>query len=226
MSICDGLVSQPDSLPSDTLTLADGLLVFAYDKGCWGGYHVGYFTSAEDLDRELKRADDQHSFLESPAVYVMIQAMVVTLERFVQENFPDLDVAKWSVPQRKLLKLEQQTAKLASDMNRLVQVNRPVSRKRKRPDDEKNAEDEEEDDWNDEQGQAALLAAIALVWTQLTPATDSDVPEALFLQVDKGLTGVVTCDCAEKIPGDGWWCLRATNKFVSCESEEFMEVKL
>jgi hypothetical protein len=87
-------------------------------------------------------------------------------------------------------------------------------------------EDEVGRDFNEAKDQAAFLQAVARVWPLLEVRDDGvgDVP-AVFLLLDNGLVGLATSTCESQIPkGSTCYCLTVMNKFVSCESKEYISV--
>jgi hypothetical protein len=181
--------------------LPDGVVFFAYDLGGWGGYYVGFFTSADSLEYELAEFKVKHGvdtgeegaewYLQSPEVCVVRDGVVSTLERFTRDNFPDVDTESWSLPQREIAGLQKKLALRSEHLLRTFAVNevRPL-RKRKREREE-----------------------------------DIDVP-AVFLLLDNGLVGLATSTCESQIPkGSTCYCLTVMNTFVSCESGKYISVK-
>jgi hypothetical protein len=79
--------------------LPDGVVFFVYDLGGWGGYYVGFFTSADSLERELAEFKVKHG-----VDCVVRGGTVSTLERFTRDNFPDVvfDIDSWSASARDL----------------------------------------------------------------------------------------------------------------------------
>jgi hypothetical protein len=234
------------SPPESAALLPDGIVFFAYDLGGWGGYYVGFFTSAQNFNQALAEfkldhgkdieEDEAEWYLQRPDVCVVRGGVVSTLERFTRENFPNVDIDSWSVPQREISRLQKKQMLRVQHLQRTFAVNdfRTLrKRKRKHDTDDCDVDSEAEEDFNSAKDQVVFLEAVDRVWPLLEESDkkvsqrpgDEARESAVFLLLDNGLVGLATSNCELQIPkGSTCYYLTVMNKFVSCESKKYISV--